>query len=67
MCCPRPLPDQGGAISRDEPKLVCQAQPELDAILLPYPISGVRSWIWDSLAEREYRETSNMSSNFKTY
>lgn len=67
MCFTKPLTGQRGAASRHELELACQALPELDAIVLSYPVSGVRFSIWEAPVEREDRENSNMTSNFKTY
>jgi hypothetical protein len=67
MCFPKPLPGQAGATSTGQLKLACQALPELDAIVLPYPISGVRSQIWVAPVEREYLEKSSETSHFKAY
>ena len=67
ICFTKPLPDQIGATSSGQLKRACQALPELDAIVLPYPIGGVRAQNWDAPVERKYRESSNIVSHFKTY
>jgi hypothetical protein len=67
ICSAKSYPEQAGATSSGQLKLACQALPELDVIVLPYPISDVHSQIWVAPVEREYSEKSNVTSHFKTY
>lgn len=67
ICFTKPFPGQDGATSSEALKLACQALPELDAIVLPYPIAFVRSANWLAPVEREYRASSNRISYFKNY
>ncbi len=57
------LTGQRGAASKHELELACQALPELDAIVLSYPASGVRS----SISKWEYTDNPNISLNTMTY
>ena len=67
ICFTKPFPEQFGAATREALERTCQALPELDAIVLPYPIAGVRSSNWVAPVEREYMESSNAISYSKNY
>ena len=56
ICFTWPLPGQIGTTSSGQLKRACQALPELDAIVLPYPIGGVPAQNWEAPVERKYRE-----------
>ena len=67
ICITKPLPSQTSTTSKDQLKRACEALPEVDAIVLPNLVIGVRSLSWQAPAEREYRDDSNTLSYIKTY